>query len=179
MNRIRNLVGKINKDGKFLHRLLIVLGVVAMFTLITIVIAYATRSQIRYTLQKADCSQSAIDARNQEEGGDSKACILVINATNLKDTSESVDWLGTGGGPFAGWHPMIRINTAGGKFCYAGVNFEDINNLGPYESRNLRIGCSNSSEKMPKEYDAHSDENPVSIEIDDWSDVILAVEPIR
>lgn len=117
-------------------------------------------------------------AQAEMSGGDSKACVLVIRATNLKNTTESVDWLGTGGGPLASWHPMIRINATGGKFCYAGVNFEDVGNLGPYESRDLRLGCSHS-DHMPKEYDERSDENPISVEINDWSDVTLPVEPMR
>lgn len=179
MGRLRNRMDKLNKDGKFLRRLLIVLGIVVAFVLVIIAIDYATRSQIRYTLQKADCSQAAIDARNLAEGGESKACVLIVNATNLKNTRESVDWQGTGGGPFAEWHPMIRINAANGKFCYAGVNFNDAGIMDPYESRDLRLRCIGASQKMPKEYNVRSDENPTSIEIDDWSDVTLPVEPIR
>lgn len=179
MNQTRTFMKKLNRDGKFLRRLLIVLSIVTIFTLFIALLAYFTRSQIRYALQKADCSQEAIDARNQAEGSNSKACVLIINATNLKNAPESVDWQGTGGGPGGGWHPMIRINASGGKFCYANVDFDDLGTMGSYESRDLRIDCAGTSQKMPKEYDEHSDENPISIEVNDWSDVILPVEPAR
>lgn len=179
MNHTHKLIDKLNKDGRLPHRSLIVLGIIAGFTLLIILVTYLTRPQIRYTLQKADCSQAAIEARNLAEGGSSKACVLIINATNLKNASESIDWLGTGGGPLADWHPMFRINSTDGKFCYAGVNFNDVGTMSPYESRDLRIGCAGTSPKMPKEYDEQSDESPVSIEIDDWSNVTFPIEPTR
>ena len=92
---------------------------------------------------------------------------MTINAKNLKNERVFVDWNGVGDGPFASWHPMIRINAADGKFCYAGVS--DPNELEPHESRNLELQCSGSSEKPPKSYDEQSDQNPTSIAISGYS----------
>lgn len=172
---------KAHGDKKRLKRLFIVAGAMLALFLAVTLISYFTRPQVRYTLKKADCSQTAIAARNKAEGAELKACILTINATNLKDTSEFVDWEGIGGEPFAGWHPMIRINAPGGRFCYAGVvELAGMHSLGPRESRDLNLRCSGyPSEKIPKKYDKRSDETPISVVIRNNPDVTLSFEPAR
>ncbi len=161
-----------------LKRLGVVMGIIAIFVAIIQVILYATRPQVRYSLVKADCSSSSITARNKITGGAQKNCVLTINATNLKNEQASVDWNGVGGGPFAGWNPMIRINTVNEMFCYAGVSNPD--NLEPQESRNLDLQCSGSSEKLPENYNEQSDENPLSIIISGYFDTVtLVVNPVK
>ena len=160
-----------------LKRLGLVAAIIATVIICIQIISYATRPQISYSLKEADCSSSAINARNEAIKADLKSCVLVISAQNTQNKSVYVDYDGVGGGPIGGRSPLIKLHSANGKFCYAllagqGASFE------PRATNELTLRCG-LVQNPQKNYDTTSDINPISIEIDDYSKKTINVDPVR
>lgn len=160
-----------------LKRLGVVIGVVVIFIALGQVIDHAAQPQIQYKLKKADCSNSAITARNEALGADLKSCVLIITAKNLQNRSVYVDYDGVGGGPAGGGNPLIKIYSANQKFCYAplagnGASFKS------KAANELTLRCG-LVQNPPGNYDEASDTNPTSIEVGGYSKTTIKVEPAR
>jgi hypothetical protein len=160
-----------------LKRLGIVVGIVILIMVTIQLISYATRPQIQYRLEEADCSSDAIVARNKAIGADLKSCVLVISAKNLQDKSVYVDYDGVGGGPSGGGNPLIRINTENGRFCYVALAGEGAS-FAPKATNNLTLRCAQVPNPL-KNYEMASDTNPTSIVIAGYSKTTINVEPLR
>ena len=169
-----------NKSGfiRLAARVGAVLAILLAVVALVGAISYVQRPQIKYSLQEADCSKSAIAARNRALGADLKSCVLVVAATNLKNTNEYVDYDGVGGGPIGNGDPLIRIYTAGNRFCYVALGGEGAS-FAPHATNDLTLRCAGVPNE-PANYDMASDANPKYIEISaNYSNVRLEVEPVR
>lgn len=142
----------------------IALGNILVIAVVQAVL-YMQRPQITYSLKRADCTKKAIAARNRAAGADLDSCVLVVAATNLKNKSQYVDYEGVGGGPAGGGGAKIRIYTAAGRFCYAGLA-EDGASFAPRATNQLILRCKEVLHP-PKNYDTASDADPAFIEISD------------
>lgn len=142
-------------------------------------IVYINRARIQYSVKEVNCSPAAISERNAKSGGSSKACIIILNATNLKNSAQHVDYDGVGGGPTGSWDPLIRIYTVGGKFCYASVMGKG-SNFAPGATNELSLGCFGTPGgdlKDPKNIDHDANANPISIEIASQPKTTLVLHP--
>jgi hypothetical protein len=153
------------------------LGLVAALYIIafiaSLIVSYHMRPQIRYSLKQADCSATAIAARNKTAGYVARSCVLIISATNLQKRTLYVDYDGVGGGPLGGSDPLIRINAAHNKFCYA-LPAGEGSSFTPNATNDITLHCSRI-QNPPTNYDETSDTSPTSIEIGGPAKVILNV----
>lgn len=162
----------------YLRRALFVVLCVCVLIAVVQVILYVQRPRIQYSLKQSDCSSSAIAARNAAKGFESKACVLVISATNLKNTNESVDYDGVGGGPIGGSEPLIRIYNTHNKFCYVSVMGEG-SSFTPHGTNELTLRCA-GMDNPPKHYDEASDIDPSYIEISGlYTKVQIPIDLVR
>ncbi|GEM_PF-1203044 len=174
-------IPKLTQNHSRKSKLLKLLALVAVLYIIAIIasliITYVTRPQIRYSLKEADCSAAAIAARNKAVGYDARSCVLTISATNLQNRTLYVDYDGVGGGPAGGGNPLIRINAAHNKFCYA-LLAGNGSSFTPNATNEITLRCG-GMQKLPKNYDEASDTNPVSIEIGGYTKTHIVVSPTR
>lgn len=155
----------INKKG-LLKRLMIVAAILAVVYGGFLLLARAEGPHMQYKLVKADCSPTAIAARNQSAAYPSTACVIMITATNLKNKPEQfVDWDGIGG-VWAPPNPIVRIETAGGKFCWGSPNSEAAQNFEAHETKTLTLTCQQSN-RYPGDYDTHAEAHPAKLVIND------------
>jgi hypothetical protein len=139
---------------------------------------YVYRPNIAYSVQRADCSQAAIEASNMGVAGSHlTSCVITIKAQNLKNNPEYIDYDGVGGGPFASWHPLIKIQASDGKFCYATPTGDNYGSFAANQTLYLTLRCFVTPDKPPKNYDENSDADPVSITIGGYSGATLYIKP--
>lgn len=153
------------------RRLMKVATVAAICTfslgLLVLVVSYLSRPRISFTVKSVDCSIEAKASRNKAQNihpdsPDEKACDIVITATNNKNTYQSIDWEGVGGGFLAGFHPPVTILDTEGGFCNA-VAFEgQSGSFKPNETRNLQFTCFDIANPSDN-YNKHADSRPATI----------------